>query len=352
MRIEADARIIEMHLKHPFRIATGERRTQPSAFLRLRCRTLTGWGEAPLAGFDPGGPEALLADIRRAQDVLDAAAPDPAEPLDALLPRITAGLPASTPLRCALETALADLHAQTRAVPLHAALGLEPGPIPLSSFTLGIADPDLTRRKLDEARGLPILKIKLGAARDAEILRLVRADTDAALRVDANGGWTERTARELVPLCADLGVEFIEQPFPMGEIDASARLADHSPLPIVLDEDCRTPADARRLAGRVHGVNVKLRKAGGVWSALQTLQEARRLGLRTMIGCFIESSVGITAAAHLASLADWLDLDGAVLVRDDPFEGARWDRGRITLPEGPGLGVRTALQDPPPRRNP
>lgn len=338
--MQAKAEIIEMTLKRPFRIATGERRVQPNVFLTLSAGGDEGLGEAPLAGFDAGGPAALLADVagadRRTAALDEAAGAD----LGGWIAAAAGDLPAASGLRCALESALCDLFARRLGRPLHEVLGLRAGPLPTSSFTLGIDSPEVIREKLEEAGDLPVLKIKLGSEHDETVLPLVRRSTQAVLRVDANGGWSPRTAPDRLRLCADCGVEFVEQPLPPGMIEETARLAAAAPCPIVLDEDCRTADDVALLAGKVHGVNVKLRKAGGVWSALEVLRAARAAGLKTMIGCFIESSLGITAAAHLGTLADWLDLDGHVLVRDDPFQGAEWDRGRLTLPAGPGLGVR------------
>jgi L-alanine-DL-glutamate epimerase-like enolase superfamily enzyme len=332
------AELMRLPLRRPFRIATGTRRLQRNLLVRVETGTLIACGEAAETAFQTRTPDEVLAEARSAAPRLDGL--DPAAPsLDALVDQAARDLPPSSPLRCALETALADLWARHRRRPLWQTLGLQHGPLPRSSFTIGLDTPELLREKLAEAAGLPILKIKLGAEDDERTLTLVRGLTDATLRVDANGGWTPETAPERLRLCADCAVELVEQPLPPGHIDETARLADSSPIPIILDEDCRTHADVPRLAGKVHGVNVKLRKAGGPLSALRLIRAARAAGLRVMIGCFIESSVAITAAAHLASLADWLDLDGHRLITRDPFRGVAWNRGALTLPTDPGLGL-------------
>lgn len=326
-------------LNRPFRITRGERVIQENAFLKMIADDLSGWGEAARSSYGPDASRQLREEMAPLQRVVERIDPGLNGSLEDVIRQGVGDLPPASGLRCVVESALCDLYGQKHGQPVWQQLGLRPGPIPISSFTLGIDSPEIMREKLAEVEGLPILKIKLGSEHDEEVLALIRQSTDAVLRVDANGGWTPENAAEKVRMCADRGVEFIEQPLPMGMIDEAAALAETSPLPIVLDEDCRTVEDVRRLAGRVHGVNVKLRKSGGVWSACQVIQEAKACGLQVMIGCFIESSVGITAAAHLGSLADWIDLDGHVLINNDPFHGIEWDAGRITLPDRPGLGI-------------
>jgi L-alanine-DL-glutamate epimerase-like enolase superfamily enzyme len=189
------------------------------------------------------------------------------------------------------------------------------------------------------AERFSILKLKLGQERSLELVRAVRAVTDARLVADANCAWTVEQAKSLIPAMADLGLEWIEQPLPEEDLDGLRQIREFSPLPIFADEPVRTARDIPRLAGCVDGVNIKLMKAGGLREAMRMIAVARAHGLQVMLGCMIETSVGITAAAHLAPLVDWADLDGNQTVINDPFVGVRVKDGRLVLPDGPGLGV-------------
>jgi L-alanine-DL-glutamate epimerase-like enolase superfamily enzyme len=195
-------------------------------------------------------------------------------------------------------------------------------------------------RKVLEAEPHPILKIKLGGGNDEEVMEAVRSVSTKTVRVDANEGWkTPELALEKIRWLAGLGVELVEQPLPAGQLDGMRWLKERSPLPLVADEDVHTASDLPGLVGAFHGINLKLMKAGGILEAIRTIHTARALGLRIMIGCMIESSLGITAAAQLGAMADWLDLDGNLLIQNDPFVGAVTEQGKILLPDQPGLGV-------------
>jgi L-alanine-DL-glutamate epimerase-like enolase superfamily enzyme len=251
----------------------------------------------------------------------------------------------SMPARCAVDIALLDGAARAARQSLHRFLGLEyPATGALSSFTIGLDTPDRMEAKAREAARYPILKMKLGAPTDAENLAaLRRAAPSKLIRVDANAAWKtrEEALDRILALADDGNIEFVEQPMPPDTSEADAIwLKEHSPLPLVGDESYQDARDAEHCARCFHGVNVKLVKTGGVTAAKEALEAARALGLKTMLGCMIESSVLISAAAHLASLTDWLDLDGNVLITNDPFEGVRNSDGRITfdgVPERFGL---------------
>jgi L-alanine-DL-glutamate epimerase-like enolase superfamily enzyme len=193
---------------------------------------------------------------------------------------------------------------------------------------------------VEEADGWPILKVKLGSPRDEWIVRSVRREAPTRLlRADANAAWSREQALTMARLLADAGFELIEQPVARDDIEGLRMVSKASPLPVIADEACHTLRDVRVLAGAVQGINIKLSKCGGIAEARSMALEARSLGMRVMIGCMIESSLGITAAAHLAPLAQYADLDGAALLADDPYEGARVAGGWVRLPDGPGLGV-------------
>ena len=241
--------------------------------------------------------------------------------------------------KCAIDTALHDLVGKVRGEPVAALLGLD-RERPPTDFTLGLDEPAVVAERARRAARFPALKIKVGGPADLATLEAVREVYDGALRVDANTGWQPDDALRLLPALERLGVELIEQPFPADRHDQLRWLHERSPLPIVADESAVTSRDLRRLVGVVAGVNVKLAKCGGIAPARAMLVEARELGFRTFLGCMEETSAGIAASAVVAPLADWVDLDGNLLLAEDPFAGlelaadCRWQRS-----DRPGLGV-------------
>ena len=235
--------------------------------------------------------------------------------------------------KCALDSALHDLVGKVTGQPVNDLLGLSPD-IPPTDFTLGLDAPAVVAERAQRAAAFPALKIKVGGPADIATLEAVRGVYDKPIRVDANTGWTPETARQLLPALVELGVELIEQPFPAGRLDWLRELQAGSPLPIVADESCVTLEDLDKLVGVTAGVNVKLAKAGGPGPA------ARELGFKTFLGCMEETSVAIAASAATASLADWVDLDGNLLLADDPFTGLTLGEDhRWQLSGAPGLGV-------------
>jgi len=248
--------------------------------------------------------------------------------------------------RAALDIARHDLAAQQRGVPVHELLGLERCELPLTSYSIGIGSLDSVRSKVAEAEGFEILKIKLGGENDEEVMQAVRDVTDKVVRVDANEGWRDReVALRRIEWLENLNVELVEQPMPAGNLEDAEWLKERSPLPLIADEDAGSATDVPDLARAFHGVNVKLMKAGGIGPAHQMINAARNAGMDVMLGCMIESSLGIAAAAHLAPLVDYIDLDGHLLLTNDPYEGLEYRKGRLVLPEGSGLGVKSVGRD-------
>jgi L-Ala-D/L-Glu epimerase len=241
--------------------------------------------------------------------------------------------------KCAIDTALHDLVGKLTGEPVHRLLGM-PTDIPPTDFTLGLDEPKIVAERARRAGAFPALKIKVGGRSDLATLEAVREVYDKPIRVDANTGWTPAMARELLPALVDLGVELIEQPFPATRLAWLADLQAVSPLPLVADESCVTIEDLDALVGVTAGVNVKLAKCGGPGPAARMLGRARELGFRTFLGCMEETSVGIAASAAVGSLAEWIDLDGNLLLADDPFEGLELGEDcRWSLSDRPGLGV-------------
>ena len=259
--------------------------------------------------------------------------------LSALADQWAAALPNNGAAKCALDIAFHDLAAKALGLPLYELLGLSPDGPP-TDFSLGIDEPAVVAKRAARAAEFPALKIKVGGPADLETLRAVRAVYDGPLRVDANTGWTPDDAVGMLAALVELGVELIEQPFPADRLDELRRFQAQSPLPIVADESCVMAADLDGLVGVVAGVNVKLAKCGGVGPAARMLARARELGFRTFLGCMEETSVGIAASVAVASLAEWVDLDGNLLIARDPFEGLELGPDkRWLLPAAPGLGV-------------
>jgi L-alanine-DL-glutamate epimerase-like enolase superfamily enzyme len=241
--------------------------------------------------------------------------------------------------RCAIDIALHDLVGKVLGEPVHAIRGLSAA-IPPTDFTIGIDEPAVVAGRAARASAFPALKIKLGGPSDIETLEAVRGVYDGPIRVDANTGWDPEEAVRLIPELVRLGVELIEQPFPARRLDQLRWLQERSALPIVADESCVLPEDLDGLVGVVAGVNVKLAKCGGIGPAQRMLERARELGFRTFLGCMEETSVGIAGSAVVASLAEWVDLDGCLLLADDPFEGLVLDEDhRWMLTDRPGLGL-------------
>lgn len=324
---------MELPLVHLFKIARGEEAIARTAVVRVRAADLEGIGEAtPIERYGES-VESVVAYFHAHPLGCD----DPFR-LEALL---HAGIPAAA--RAGLDLALHDLIGKELGKPVYALLGLDPSRAPLTSFTIGIADPQMTLRKVDEAARYPILKIKLGAgtlAEQIEIVAAIRGRYGGALRIDANEGWSVDEAVAILRELNRYEIEFCEQPVAAGNPHWLRAVRDRVSIPIVADEDCLVASDLPPLYGCVDGVNVKLAKAGGIRGALATIHTARAMGMKVMIGCMVESGIAATAAAHVAPLADWADLDGPLLISRDPFIGVRYDGGRLLIPDAPGLGVR------------
>jgi L-alanine-DL-glutamate epimerase-like enolase superfamily enzyme len=340
MRLEHT--ILELRTRYAFHIARAAappvRRT---VWLRLIDDDgVEGWGEAAANAYYGESADTVVALLPVLRNALEDAAHDPLaiERAEAALEGAMHRNPAA---RAAFSAALHDRAAKRLGVPVWRMWGLDAATTPLSSFTLGIDEPDVMRRKLAEAASYPILKVKVGASSDRAVLELIRREApNSTLRVDANTAWTAKQAIAMLPLLEAAGVELIEQPLHPDDYDGMRLLRDRSPIPIVADESCRVAADVPRLAGCVDGVNIKLEKCGSLREAVRIVHVARAHHLKVMVGCMLSSTLGIAAAMQLAPLADWVDLDGAALLENDPFDGpALQPDGRLRLNDAPGLGV-------------
>ena len=329
---------LTLQLRTTFRIAHGASDQRFNVFARITAGSHVGLGEAAVVPYYGDTPQGIM-DYFAA--VADRVGDDPAA-LEDTLSALPSG---SAAARAAIDIALHDRWGKCVGRPLYSLFGLNPDRVPLTSFTIAMDDPAIMGRRAAEAR-LPILKIKLGSQDDEAMLAAIRAATTAKLRVDANAGWTRKQAAQLIPRLRQYDIEFVEQPLAVGDIEGLRWLrAQRLGVPIFVDESVKTARDVAAHAGMVDGVVIKLMKTGGLREAQRAIAVARAHDLQVMISCMIESSIGVTAAAHLAPLCDYADLDGPLLIANDPYRGVRFDGARLVLPDKPGLGVTPLKED-------
>ncbi len=330
--MELRASIVTLSLAERFGIARGSRTEQRLVSLEIEADGTIGRGEAAPIYYRGETAESALAFLERVQT------PDDPFALEAAL-----GSDNDAAGRCALDGALHDWVGRKLGVPVWRLLGLSREATPVTSYTIGIDSLEGTRGRARRAREFRALKVKVGGADDLVRLEAVRAETGAPMRVDANEGWTLESARELLPALVELGVELVEQPFPAADLESFRALRETQPRPpVIVDEGCHDLRDVAAAAEYADGINIKLAKSGGLREAVRMVHAARALGLRVMLGCMIESQLGIAPAAQIASLADWVDLDGHLLLADQPFTGLELVDGRVLPPDAPGLGVEPA----------
>ncbi len=346
---ELRSETLELPFRDPFRIARNENAgAATTVIVELRSDRwpgVVGIGEGFPTAYYGETPETMAILAPRLLETIDSIAIDfetkegARRTLESAAASFEYAVGRNGAVKCALDIALHDLAAKVLGIPLYELLGLSPA-IPPTDFTIGIDEPAIVAERARRAGSFPALKIKVGGPSDIETLEAVRGVYDGPIRVDANTGWEPEAAERLIPTLVELGVELIEQPFPARRLDQLRWLQDRSPLPIVADESAVTIEDLDGLVGVVAGVNVKLAKCGGVGPACRMLERARALGFRTFLGCMEETSLGIAASAAVASLAEWVDLDGCLLLADDPFEGLQLGPdSRWRLPRTPGHGV-------------
>jgi L-Ala-D/L-Glu epimerase len=323
---------LSIPLKHPFKIARGEETVAHTALFRINDGTYEGIGEAtPIERYGES-----VETVERYFSKKRLTLNDPFRLEDLL----NDGIPPAA--REGLDLALHDLIGKRLGQPLYALLGLDPARTPVTSFTIGISDPETTLRKLAEIGNHPVLKVKLGlgtAREQVETIAAIRDRYTGTIRIDANEAWNVQSAIEILGQLAKYEIEFCEQPIPAGNPEGLRAIRERSEIPIVTDEDSLTASDLPRLIDCVDGVNVKLAKTGGIRGAIAMIHTARALGMKVMLGCMVESAIAATAAAHVSPLVDWADIDGPFLTKDDPFTGVTYVEGKLVLPTAPGLGV-------------
>lgn len=328
---------LDLTLATPFRIARGVQHAAHNILVRIEADGLVGLGEAAPKAYYGETPAGTLA----ALDLLGAELGDDPFAIAAIMERLDAALSGNGAAKAAIAMALYDLAGQRLGVPVHRLLGLSAAQTPETSYTVSIDTPDAMARQAHEAQATyPVLKVKLGTADDLAIVRAIRAASTARLRVDANAAWTPKQAIATINALAEYDLEFVEQPVARDDLAGLRLVREHVAVPIFADESCVGLEDVARLADCADGVNIKLMKCGGPYHALRMIAAARAHHLGVMLGCMIESSLAITAAAHLSPLADYADLDGALLLAADPYVGVQVANGKLILPERPGLGVQ------------
>ncbi len=337
MKLQHDISIV--HTTHPFVIARGGATEHRLIRVRVIDRDgVEGWGEAAPNRFYGETADTALGALERLKPIVEACDAWALEDVELEMNR---ALRFNGSVKSAISAAMHDLAGKRLGVPLYRLWGLDPAKAPLSSFTISIAASDAElRQRVEQASAYPVLKVKLGTDHDEQIVRTVRAAApDKVLRVDANAAWTPKQALAMMDVLVECGVDYVEQPLPPHDLDGLRFVRDRAPLSIIADESCVVATDIPKLAGVADGINIKLSKCGGLREALKMIATARSHGMLVMAGCMIETSLGITAAAHFAPLLDYADFDGAALLADDPYTGATIVGGRISIPSGPGLGV-------------
>ncbi len=340
--MDLTAHTLDLTLTTPFRISRSVQTLAHNVLTRIDADGVEGIGEAAPSSFYGERRESVFMALSDFSEHIEA---DPSQ-IEDVVTSMDRRIRANAAAKASVDMALYDMLGKRLGAPVYQLLGLNPERTPLTSFTIGIDEPAVMARKAAEAaKQYPILKIKVGTGHDLEIVRAIREATDATLRVDANAAWTPKEAIRVIRELEPYGIEFVEQPLPPTDIEGLRFIRERVTTPIIADESCVTETDIPHLVGAVDGINIKLMKCGGIHHALRMIHTARAHHLKVMLGCMIESSLAITAAAHLSPLVDYADLDGNLLISDDPWEGVRVEHGKLVLPDRAGLGVRPRDHD-------
>lgn len=332
--------ITRLKLRHTWTTTMSSSEYRDTLSLRLTSQGVTGVGEgAPIIRYQENAEGARDA-VESARAWLVSADPWQFQKLMAEISRRIDGQYAA---KAAIDIAVLDWVGKKLGVPLYRYFGLDAADAPVTTFSIGIDTPEITREKVREAKDFPVLKIKVGLDTDEATMEAVRSVTKKPLRVDANEGWKNKEeAVRKINWLESQGVEFVEQPMPAAMLEETRWVRGRVHIPILADEACLSAAAVPHLVDAYDGVNVKLDKCGGILQAKRCIDVAKSLGMKTMLGCMVSSSVSVTAAAHLSPLVDYADLDGNLLISNDPYTGVRVQNGKLILPDKPGLGLTPA----------
>jgi L-alanine-DL-glutamate epimerase-like enolase superfamily enzyme len=326
----------DLQLKHVFTIASNSRTSTPVVLTQIEYDGIKGYGEASMPPYLGESHETVLkflasVDLSRFKDPFL---------IENILSYVGGVAPGNYAAKASVDIALHDLVGKLVGKPWFRLWGLDPAKAPFTSFTIGIDTPEVIKQKVDEAQVYRVLKVKLGAGTDKEIINTIRTVTDKPVCVDVNQGWKDRNfALDMIHWLKDKNVIFVEQPMLKTQVDDIAWLTQNSPLPVIADEAVQTEIDLLQLKGIYSGINIKLMKCGGMNSAYKMAQIAKIMGMKVMIGCMTETSCAVSAAAQLSPLADWADLDGNLLINNDCYDGMKIFEGKVTLNERPGIGI-------------
>ncbi|OHB51879.1 MAG: dipeptide epimerase [Planctomycetes bacterium GWF2_42_9] len=332
-----EIKIKKLQLTNTWTIARNSSETKENVFVKISRDGIDGIGEAAPNVRYGENAELTIQKIRQAEKILNNFDwfnfVDIKKALDEEITNQSCA-------KAAIDIALMDWVGKSFKTPLYRLLGLNPKCTPVTSFSIGIDKPELLKKKIEQAAIYPVLKIKVGRDNEKEIITTVRSLTDKPLRIDANEAWqTKEEALEKILWMQTQNIEFIEQPMPADMLDETAWVRARVNIPVVADESVKRVDDIMKLADAFDGINIKLMKSGGLLEAIKMIDVAHRLGMKIMLGCMIESSVAISAAAHLSPWAQWADLDGNLLISNDPFKGVGVQNGKLILNESPGIGV-------------
>lgn len=326
----------ELKLRHAFNLARNSRTTTPDVLVQLEYDGIVGYGEASMPPYLGESIESVTKFLGN----LDLGQFNDPFRIEEILSYVDGIVPDNRAAKASVDIALHDLLGKIMGQPWYKIWGLSPEKTPNTSFTIGIDKADVVRQKVDEAAPYKVIKVKMGLDNDKELVEIIRSKTDKPLCVDANQGWTDKEkALDMCHWLKERGCMFVEQPFDKKMIDETAWLRERSPLPIIADEFCQRIPDVMRAYQVYDGINIKLMKSTGLHEAYKMAVLAKSLGMKLMIGCMTETSCAISAAAQLAPMADWVDLDGNLLIANDSFDGVKVVDGKITLTDKPGIGA-------------
>jgi len=334
-----ETEIKRLNLRHTWTTTMSSSTYRDTLHLRYTLDGITGYGEgAPIVRYKEDATSAQKA-VQSVMDLLTATSPLFTEELEN---EIWNRVPGEWAGKAAMDIALMDWIGKRTSQPIFQMFGLDPNKAPITTFSIGMDKPEIVRQKIKEAEPFPVLKIKVGLDTDEQMIDSVRSATDKPLRVDANEGWTSKEeAVKKINWLSTKGVQFMEQPMPADRYDDVRWVRERVSMPLIADEACERPPDVIKCKDAGYdGVNIKLDKAGGIRNAYKMLVIAKSLGMKTMLGCMVSSSCSVTAAAHLSPLVDYADLDGNLLIANDPYEGVKVENGTLKLPTGPGLGLK------------
>jgi L-alanine-DL-glutamate epimerase-like enolase superfamily enzyme len=325
-----------LQLKHAFTLSTSSRTTTPVMLTEIEYDGVTGYGEASMPPYLGESHES----VGKFLSLLDLSQfTDPFLLID-ILQYVDSVMPGNFAAKASVDIAMHDLIGKLVGEPFYRLFGLNPSKAPVTSFTIGLDNPEIIKQKVAEAEPYKLLKVKLGRDNDREMINVIRSQTDKPLCVDVNQGWKDRIhSLEMAGWLKEKGVLFLEQPMPKEMKDDIAWLTERSPLPVIGDEAVQNISDLLENKNVYSGINIKLMKCGGLNAAMKMINIARAFNMKVMVGCMTETSCAVTAAAQLSPLVDWCDLDGNLLITNDPFTGLKIINGKVTIPDLPGIGV-------------